>query len=438
MNSPPHPSDAEPLEAPARSEDYQTDIRVHCVQEWTYLMCLLQYWYNAGSVNTYGGLVRQESKLMLFIFYRINAMLNPYGIYIWLHEVMDNTLWLSYYQVHTRLEQHIADYESHLHMIKGLDILWNWLRNCYLVEATVEWRHLQLYGGSLDRLPFPCSYEDQQPSNKGPFYHSRGIHPNEVKPTMENAPQVANTMLEALARHNHRQSEARNCQEYQQQQDNTEYPMADIPSPMPVDQDEPMDLEGLESATAAPQPSSSATMVPPLSSSTTSALAKKKTSIEEYNHHKPTEWDLASAYLNRDKNREDLDYEDFEPQDDPANIQISYWTPMPVPQIVDLPPLQDAASLASQLATTLVASDVTIPMPQGNTSPGTIPGTTAHNVATAANQAPSFSRGFPVARASPMQVGTPPASASLIQVTTPAALPHRTPRHAFAAEEALL
>ena len=88
-------------------------------------------------------------------------MLNPYGLYIHLHEVMDNTPWLSYYQAHTQWEQCIADYESHLHVIKGIELLQNWLRNRYLVEATVEWRHLQLHGGSLDRLPFPCSYEDE-------------------------------------------------------------------------------------------------------------------------------------------------------------------------------------------------------------------------------------------------------------------------------------
>ena len=74
---------------------------------------------------------------------------------------MDNTPWLSYYQACTWLEQCIADYESHLHVIKGLELLRNWLRNHYLVEAMAEWRHLQLHGGSLDRLPFPCSYEDE-------------------------------------------------------------------------------------------------------------------------------------------------------------------------------------------------------------------------------------------------------------------------------------
>ena len=145
-----------------------------------------------------------------------------------------------------------------------------------------------------------------------------------------------------------------------------------------------------------------------------------------------------SAYLDRDKNGEDLDYEDFEPQDDPANIQIRYWMLTLVPQIADLPPLQDATILASQSAATPPAPNVTIPIPQGNTGPSIILGTTVHHVATAANRAPSFSRGLPVARALPMQVGTPLASAPPMQVTTPAASPHRTPSHALTAEEELL
>ena len=215
MSSPNNPTDAEPLGTPAHSNSYQMHVRVHCVWEWTYLMHLLQYWHDASSDFTYGSPVRQESKLMLFVFYQINAMLNPHGLYIRLHEVMDSTPWLSYYHACTRLEQCIADYESHLHVIKGLELLWNWLRNHYLVEAMTEWRHLQLHGGSLDRLPFPRSYEDERPGNKGPFYHSRGIRPNEIESTPENAPQVANTMLESLAHHKCQQSEARDCQEYQ-------------------------------------------------------------------------------------------------------------------------------------------------------------------------------------------------------------------------------
>ena len=188
MSSPNNPSDAEPPGAPTHSKNYQMDVRVHCVWEWMYLMHLLQYWYDAGSVYTYGSHVRQESKLMLFVFYRINTMLNPHSLFIHLHEVMDNTPWHSYYQACTWPQECITDYESHLHIIKGLELLQNWLKNRYLVEAMVEWGHLRLHGGSLDRLPFPCSYEDERPGNEGPFYRNRGIRPREIEPTLENAP----------------------------------------------------------------------------------------------------------------------------------------------------------------------------------------------------------------------------------------------------------
>ena len=254
------------------------------------------------------------------------------------------------------------------------------------MEATAEWKHLQLYRGSLDRLPFPRSYEDERPGNEGPFYRSKGIHPREIEPTLENAPQVANAMLEALTRHNRRQSEARDHQEYQRQQDNTESPMADFPSPMPIDRDEPMDLEGLEGATVAPQSASPATMAPLLSSSAALVPVKKKAiSIEEYNRCKAAERELASAYLDKDENGEELDYNNFDPQDDPANIQIGYQTPTLLPQIADLPPLQDTTSSATLLATTPAVLNVTIPMLQDSTGPGTVLAPTTHQVATAAN-----------------------------------------------------
>ena len=61
MNSLANPLDAELPGPPTHSEDYQTDVRVHCVREWTYVMHLLQYWYDPSSVYTYGGPVWQES-----------------------------------------------------------------------------------------------------------------------------------------------------------------------------------------------------------------------------------------------------------------------------------------------------------------------------------------------------------------------------------------
>ena len=81
---------------------------------------------------------------------------------------------------------------------------------------------------------------------------------------------------------------------------------------------------------------------------------------------------------------------------------------------------------------------MTIAMQGGDASPGTASGTTMHDTAAAANHAPRFGRGLPVARALPMQVGTLAASASPMQVGTTVASSHGTPGLGFAAEETLL
>ena len=43
MRSSPNPCEMEVPGLPTRSKDYQCDVCIKCVQEWMYLMCLLQY-----------------------------------------------------------------------------------------------------------------------------------------------------------------------------------------------------------------------------------------------------------------------------------------------------------------------------------------------------------------------------------------------------------
>ena len=69
MNMPNNPTSIELPGPPTHSEDYQSDVRIHCVREWAYLLKLLQYWHDANSLYEYGGPVWTEGKLMLFVFY---------------------------------------------------------------------------------------------------------------------------------------------------------------------------------------------------------------------------------------------------------------------------------------------------------------------------------------------------------------------------------
>ena len=394
MNMPNNPSNVELPGPPACSEDYQSNVWIHCVCEWAYLLKLLQYWHDANSVYEYGRLVWMEGKLMLFVLFHVNEMLNPENLYIRLHEIMDGMPWHSHYFENHSKEDSEVYFADHINIIQGLEHWRNWIKNRYLAKAHETWHHLKIHSGDIDRMPYPQSYEDQRPGNECVFYRNRGATMEDVEIRPENAPCIANVMIEALARHDRQQKEARDHQEYQQQQHSTTSPRAAFLPPRTADRDvttelDPTLLEGVEGATAAPE-SSSSTTASELSESTAPILEKKKITLDEYNRCKALKLQQTVASPDLDKKGERLDYDDFMPEDDPNNIQINYQTPAPSPQ-TSIPPLEDAP-MSMSLATT---------QSQVSTGPGSVPSAMEHTP-TAVNRAPGFGKGLPVQRTMPI------------------------------------
>ena len=393
-------------------------MRIHCVCEWAYLLKLLQYWHNANSLYEYGGPVQTEGKLMLFVFYHVNEMLNPENLYIQLHEIMDGTPWHRYYLEHHSKEDREAYFRDHFNIIQGLEHLRDWLKNRYLAEARETWHHLKIHSRDIDHLPYPRSYEDQCPGNECVFYRNQGATMEDVEIRPKNAPRIANMMIEALARHDRRQREARDHQEYQRQLDSTDLPGVAFLPPRTADQDvttelDPALLEGVVGTTAAPEPLSSTTVSEP-PESTAPILEKKKITLDEYNCRKALKLQQTAASPNLDKNGERLDYDNFKLDDNPDNIQINYQTPAPSPASspqTSIPPLEDAPMPMSPATT----------QSQASTGPGSVPSAMEHTP-TAANRAPGFGRGLPVQRTMPIRVGAPQDSTSPMQVGTPQSL----------------
>ena len=155
MNTPNNPTNMELPGSLACSKDYQSNMRIHCVHKWAYLLKLLQYWHDADSLYEYGGPVWTEGKLTLLVFYHVNKMLNPENLYIQLHEIMDSTPWRSYYLEHHSKEDHEAYFGDHVNIIQGLEHLRDWLKNRYLAEARETWHHLKIHSRDIDCLPYP-------------------------------------------------------------------------------------------------------------------------------------------------------------------------------------------------------------------------------------------------------------------------------------------
>ena len=215
----------------------------------------------------------------------------------------------------------------------------------------------------------------------------------EIRP--ENTPRVTNMMIEALTRQDRWQIEARDCQEYQWQQDSTALPRAAFSLPRTTDRDvttelDPTLLEGVEGAKAAPESSSFATASEP-SESTAPIPEKKKITLDEYNCRKALKLQQTTASPDLDENGERLDYDNFEPEDDPDNIQIDYQTAALSPQ-TSIPPLEDAP---------MSMSPATTQVKQVSISPSSILSAMEHTP-TAVNRAPGFGRGLPVRRTTPI------------------------------------
>ena len=195
----------------------------------------------------------------------------------------------------------------------------------------------------------------------------------EIRP--ENTPRITNVMIEALAQHDHWHREARDCQEYQWQLDSTNLPGAAFPLPRTTDWNvttelDPTLLEGVVGAKAAPEPLSS-TMASDPSESTAPIPEKKKITLDEYNHHKALKLQQTAASPNLDENGEHLDYDNFELDDDPNNIQIDYQMPAPSPAPSpqsSITPLEDAPMPMSPATT----------QSQVSTGPSSVPSAVEH------------------------------------------------------------
>ena len=90
---------------------------------------------------------------------------------------------------------------------------------------------------------------------------------------------------------------------------------------------------------------------------------KKKITLDKNNCLKALKLQQTAASPDLDENGECLDYDDFEPGDDPDNIQIDYQMLAPSP-VTRIPPLEDApmsmlpATTQSQVSTGPVLSRV--------------------------------------------------------------------------------
>ena len=72
------------------------DVSERCLRRWHYFLALMQFWKDKTTPFQYGGIVRYNSKVMLYIMFRLKAILKSVDFQFHHYVVKNTTTWGEY------------------------------------------------------------------------------------------------------------------------------------------------------------------------------------------------------------------------------------------------------------------------------------------------------------------------------------------------------
>ena len=154
---------ASPKESVKRTGD---DVAVRCLKRWRYFLALMQFWKDETTPFQYGGIVRFDSKVMLYVMFRLKAVLRSVDFQLHHYAVKNTTTWNDFARQRLTSDQVTADRKAHQKMHDELTDLKRWMQHRYEEEADREWEILQRIRGDIDRLTVHREDRRRHPGNE--------------------------------------------------------------------------------------------------------------------------------------------------------------------------------------------------------------------------------------------------------------------------------
>ena len=85
------------------------DIAVRCLKRWRYFLALMQFWKDKTTPFQYGGVVRHDSKVLLYVMFRLKAVLKLVDFKLHHYVVKSTTTWNDYARENLTGDQVTAD-----------------------------------------------------------------------------------------------------------------------------------------------------------------------------------------------------------------------------------------------------------------------------------------------------------------------------------------
>ena len=98
----------------------------------------MQFWKDETTPFQYGGIMRYDSKVMLYVMFWLKAILKSVDFQFHHYAVKNMTIWGEYARRNLTGDQVTADRKAHQKTQDKLTHMKNWMQCCYEDEADLE------------------------------------------------------------------------------------------------------------------------------------------------------------------------------------------------------------------------------------------------------------------------------------------------------------
>ena len=158
------------------------DLKLQCREWWMYFLVLLQCWKDQTCPFEYGGALRPDSKVLLFIYFRLKNLLKKAGVIDFhLYQVKNKTNWSIAMQTKYTPDELTSQRKRHQEAKEKMTAFKEWMYQHYEAEAIYEYNDLRASGGNFDALPQRRIDTIRRPGDKEQFRRERAADQQRMK-----------------------------------------------------------------------------------------------------------------------------------------------------------------------------------------------------------------------------------------------------------------
>ena len=158
-----------------------SDVAARCLKRWRYFLVLMQFWKDETTPFQYGGIMRHNSKVMLYVMFRLKAVLKSVDLQFHHYAVKNTTTWNDYARRNLTSDQVTADRKAHQKTHDELTALKTWMQHHYQEEADLELEILQRIRGDVDRLTVHQEDRHRHPGNEDEYHMRQKLAEEQTK-----------------------------------------------------------------------------------------------------------------------------------------------------------------------------------------------------------------------------------------------------------------